>query len=255
MSRIERIGPHVLHLGDCREILPTLGKVGAVITDPPYEAEAHSEKRRSRIDGVPQIAQLPFAAITTDVRDFISHWSSASCDGWFLGFCQAEAVSTWRDSLEAAGARYKRAMVWCKPDSAPQFNGQMPAQGYESMALAWCGTGHSEWNGGGRRGFFVIPQGANRFGGHPTEKPLPLMQELISLFSSISSVVLDPFMGSGTTGVACAKMGRTFIGIEIDEKYFDIACRRVEAAMNQPDLFIAQPKAKAEQLNFLTEDA
>ena len=70
-----------------------------------------------------------------------------------------------------------------------------------------------------------------------------------------AETVLDPFMGSGTTGVACAKMGRTFIGIEIDETYFDIACRRIEAAMNQPDLFIAQPKAKAEQLNLLTEDA
>lgn len=180
--RKEIIGACTLLLGDCRELLPTLGRVGVVISDPPYEEEAHSEKRRSRIDGVPQVAQLPFAAITEEQRLFVTGWCVANCDGWFLAFCQAEAVSAWRDAMNGCGAKYKRAMVWCKPDSAPQFNGQGPAQGYESIAAAWCGSGISEWNGGGKRGFFVIPQGSDRFGGHPTEKPLPLMRELVALF-------------------------------------------------------------------------
>ena len=81
---------------------------------------------------------------------------------------------------------------------------------------------------------------------HPTQKPVPLMKWCIERTGA--ETILDPFMGSGTTGVACAKLGRTFIGIEIEPKYFDIACRRIEAAMNQPDLFIEQPKPKAEQL-------
>lgn len=249
--RREQIGDCTLILGDCRTVLPTLGKVDAVVTDPPYEAEAHSEKRRSRIDGVPQIAQLPFAAISVEQRSLIAEWSAANCSGWFLGFCQAEAVSIWRDELERAGAKYKRAMVWCKPDSAPQFNGQMPAQGYESMALAWCGVGHSDWNGGGRRGFFVIPQGTGRVGGHPTEKPVPLMTELVALFSDSGDTILDPFMGSGTTGVACVKLGRKFIGIEIEPRYFDIACRRIEEAYAQPDMFVSPPAPKPEQLNLM----
>lgn len=64
-----------------------------------------------------------------------------------------------------------------------------------------------------------------------------------------AGTVLDPFMGSGTTGVACAKMGRKFIGIEIEPKYFDIACKRIEEAYKQPDMFVELPK-KAEQINF-----
>ena len=174
-----QIGDCTLYRGDCREVLPLLPKVDAVISDPPYEAEAHSEKRRSIIDGVPQISQLPFAAITEDMRSQFTEFSAKFCLGWALAFCQAEAVAAWRDAFEASGAKYKRAMVWCKPDSAPQFNGQGPAQGYESIAAAWCGLGHAEWNGGGRRGFFVIPQGFNRYGGHPTEKPVELMREIV----------------------------------------------------------------------------
>lgn len=94
--------------------------------------------------------------------------------------------------------------------------------------------------GGGRHGVFTFNK--SHGGGkapHPTTKPLPLMRELVSLFTADRDVILDPFMGSGTTGIACAKMGRKFIGIEIDEKYFDIACRRIEEAYKQPDMFIA----------------
>ena len=85
---------------------------------------------------------------------------------------------------------------------------------------------------------------------HPCPKPLAAMLWAVNRASMIGVTVLDPFMGSGTTGVACVKLGRRFIGIEIDPTYFDIACRRIEAATKQPDLFIEQPK-KAEQLNLL----
>ena len=75
------------------------------------------------------------------------------------------------------------------------------------------------------------------------------MKELVSLFTDVGKTILDPFMGSGTTGVACAKLGRKFIGIEIEPKYFDIACRRIEAAYAQPDMFVPAPQpAKQEAL-------
>ncbi len=138
-------------------------------------------------------------------------------------------------------------MIWVKPDSSPQFNGQMPAMGYESIPLAWCGSGHSKWNGGGRRGVFThLTNNTDREGTHQTEKPISLMKELIELFTNKDDIILDPFMGSGTTGVACVKLGRKFIGIEIDERYYEIAKRRIQAALDSPDLFIEQPK-KAEQ--------
>ena len=82
------------------------------------------------------------------------------------------------------------------------------------------------------------------FGDHPTPKPVELMARAIRNSTDLGGSVLDPFMGSGTTLVACARYGRTGIGIEIDPKYFEIACRRIEAAYNQPDLFIAPPAPK-----------
>lgn len=77
---------------------------------------------------------------------------------------------------------------------------------------------------------------------HQTRKPLILMKDLVSLFSNRNQTILDPFMGSGTTGVAAVRLGRKFIGIEIEPKYFDIACRRIGEALKQPDLFIESPK-------------
>jgi site-specific DNA-methyltransferase (adenine-specific) len=147
--------------------------------------------------------------------------------------------------------KYKRTMIWVKPDSTPQLNGQMPAPGYESMPLAWCGIGHSRWNAGGKRGVYThLTNQKDRDGRHPTEKPVPLMSELIVDFTLPGDVILDPFMGSGTTGVACIKNGRQFVGVERDPKYFDVACQRIDAATKQVDMFIQRP-AKAKQGAFL----
>ena len=87
---------------------------------------------------------------------------------------------------------------------------------------------------------------------HPAQFPMAVIDRIIRASSNSNDLILDPFMGSGTTGVACAKMGRKFIGIELDEGYFDIACRRIEQAYKQPDLFIAPPpKAKQEAFDGL----
>ncbi len=261
--KVERIGAATLYLADCREVYPLLPSAGAVITDPPYEAEAHGAGRRVLSRGRSQgraracdAAPLPFAPIAEAERDALARWAAGACSGWLLAFCQAEAVAAWRASIEAAGASWRRAMVWVKPDGSPQLSGDRPAQGYESIAAAWCAGGGSRWNGGGRRGVFTRPKhdpGVGHGGAcnaHPTQKPVALMRELIALFTWPGDLVADPFMGSGTTGVAALALGRSFIGIERDPAYFDLACARIERAQAQGVLFheltSAQPSLLAE---------
>lgn len=236
--RIETIGSARLYLGDCREIMPMLDPVDSVISDPPYEAEAHSAMRRTNKSiqsGDNDV--IDFAAMDEETRSFIAHHATRLCSGWVLLFCQVEATSTWRDVMLEAGAKYRRSMAWVKPDSSPQFNGQGPAQGYECISASWAGEGSSRWNAGGKRGVYTFNCNSGRDGGHPTEKPVSLMEALISDFTDSGSVILDPFMGSGTTGVAAHNLDRRFIGCEIDPKYFDISCRRIEDAQRQSRMF------------------
>lgn len=254
MSRIETIAEGVtLYLGDCREILPTLGKIDAFISDPPYEAVMQKKwgvLSRNAPSSHVRHEDLGFDAID-HMRDDVAAAIVAACEGWVVLFCMAEGVRAWRDAIEAAGARYKRAMVWVKPDAMPQFNGQGPSVGHEMLVTAWCGVGHSKWNGGGRPGVFTFNKntpGAE----HPTQKPLPLMSELVRLFSFDGTTVCDPFCGSGTTGVAAVKQGRKFVGIEQSEKWFDLARKRISDALNQPDFFVESPKLAAKQIDMLS---
>lgn len=241
MSRVETIGRATLYLGDCREILPTL-TVDHVIGDPPYEAVMQNKwgvLSRNAPSSHVRHDEIGFEAID-HMRDDVAKVSVEACQGWCIFFCMAEGVRAWRDALEASGARYKRAMVWVKPDAMPQFNGQGPSTGHEMMVSAWCGAGHSSWNGGGRSGVFSYNK--NTIGAvHPTQKPLPLMKQLVHLFSNEGQIVCDPFMGSGTTGVACVEAAREFVGIEANPAHFDTACRRIEDAQRQGDFFIGEP--------------
>lgn len=251
MVRTEIIAEGItVHLGDCREMLAGQA-ADHFIFDPPYEAHMHAAKRgkkaygaqrRIRIDGHANPPPVDFASID-GVREIVTPLIVDGCNGWMLAFCTPEGVAPWRDAIEAAGAKYKRACFWNKPDSAPQFNGQGPAMAVEAFVAAWCGQGHSRWNGGGRRNLFShMTNQSDRHGVHPTEKPISLMAELVELFTDRGDVVCDPFAGSGTTGVACVKLGRQFIGVEIDPKYFDIACKRISDALKQGDFFVEKPK-------------
>lgn len=254
MSRIETIAEGVtLYLGDCRDVLPTLGVVDHVITDPPYEAIMHAAKgsaaRRIRTDGRDEIKSLDFAAID-DIRSDVTFAIADICEGWALIFCAPEGVGRWADEINKSSAKYKRACVWIKPDSTPQLNGQGPAMGAENFVAAWCGPSYARWNSGGKRGVYThLTNPPDRHGVHPTEKPVALMKELVMDFTRPGEVICDPFMGSGTTGVACVTLGRQFAGVEIDPKYFDVACKRISAALKQQDLFIEKPKpAKQEAM-------
>lgn len=245
MSEVVTIGDCTLYCGDCLEVMTQMNAVDHVIGDPPYEKEAHKTGRRTNASiNKGTNADLDFEAITEDIRLSVSALATDKSDGWVIWFCQAEAVGDWRDAMEEAGAKYKRAMIWVKPDSTPQLNGQMPAPGYESMPLSWCGKGHSRWNAGGKRGVYThLTNNRERDGRHPTEKPISLMAELLRDFTNAGQTILDPFMGSGTTGVACVRSGRKFIGIEKDQKYFDIARERIQREYDQGDMLRASGDA------------
>ncbi len=254
--REEIIGDARLILGDCLEILPTLGRVDHVICDPPYEAAIHESNKALAQGGALRDKRNPFRAFgfegINEIRAKVVRVSADAAQGWFIAFCTIEGVAEWAKEIEAQeGIKYKRPCLWIKPDAMPQFSGDRPGIGAEAFVTAWCGGGRSVWQAGGKKGVYTHNTGGgDRHGSHPTEKPVALMSDLVSDFTRVGQTVADPFMGSGTTGVACAKLGRKFIGIELEPKYFDIACRRIDDAYKQPRLF-AEPAPKPVQANLL----
>lgn len=216
----------VLYHGDCREVLAGLEAVDHVITDPPYEAEAHTMQRRCRdvLEGRARAASIGFDAMTAANRQTAGAHFARLARGWILVFCQVEAAMLWRGAL--APAKYLRTQIWRKPDGAPQFTGDRPGMGYESIVTCWAGQGRPHWNGGGRHGVYehMTVKGSE----HQTPKPEALMRELVALFTDPGELVIDPFAGSGTTLRACKDLHRRCIGVEINERYCEIAARRLD---------------------------
>jgi len=250
-----------IYLGDCLDVLPTLEGVDHVISDPPYEDETHkanekhSDSRSMRKDGGNEFKAFGFDGINQTRADVAQVVVKVSA-GWAILFCLAEGVRAWRDDLQAAKAKWDTVLFWVKPDAAPGFNGQGAARGAECAVTAWCGTGYRSWNRGGKRGIYMHNVNTNRQGEHPTEKPLPLMSELIGDFTQPGQLVCDPFMGSGTTGVACVKLGRRFVGIERDPTWFDLSRRRLEKAIKETDSDMFSPPTTGKQaFMFSTDEA
>jgi len=225
------IGDCTLYLGDCLEVMPTLDRVGSVVTDPPYGIKYSHGKGGGKLakstvfdnhaiigDDKP-FDPTPFLNFETVILFGANHYADklppSSC--WLIwdkrdGICtndQADCEMAWTN--KKSPARLIRHL----------WNGMLKAS----------------------------EKGVARV--HPTQKPVAVMEWCLGLVTKrISLPVLDPFMGSGTTGVACAKLGRKFIGIELDEAYFNIACERIQKAYDQPDLFVEPPK-KIEQKELL----
>lgn len=225
---------------DNAEVLPGLAdkSVAHVITDPPYEAEAHTKGRRiiTGATGASEYgegrlcreAPLNFEPITDEERRAAAAGFARIAARWMLVFCQVEATVKWSRALIDSGATYRRTCVWLKIRAQPQMSGDRPGMGYETF-VACHAKGRSKWNGGGRWGIFEHDAQADQRVGHMTQKPLALMVELVELFTDPDDVVLDPFAGSGTTGVACLRLGRRFIGIEKDPTYAAVSRERLTA--------------------------
>lgn len=245
-ERLERskvvIGDCTLYREDCRFILPTLKGVDHVITDPPYGTEETHAQHLSSItlkNGEPAGQALGFDGISgAELVEHARAWVSQA-KRWVVFTCE------WKHAhlLEEAGLLV-RFGIWRKPDGAPQFTGDRPGTGWEAVVICHR-PGKKTWNGGGRHAFWTVAK-AGRFG-HPTEKPEALIGAWVRDFTDPGDTILDPFMGSGTTGAVALKLGRKFIGIERDPKHFDIACRRIEDAYAQPDMFVEPPRQTSEQ--------
>lgn len=228
----------ILHSGACLDGLRALGEhsVDHVLTDPPYEAEAHTQQRRVKRGEVMAVEPLSFAPIGEEERHAVAREIARIARRWMVVFCQIEGAPLWRKSLESAGAVYRRTCIWVKPDGMPQYSGDRPGMGYEALVVAHA-PGRSEWNGGGRHGVFTVNKNDPERTGHPTQKPRALMETLVRLFTDPGELVCDPFAGSGTTGVAALRLGRRFLGWELDPAFYAVASRRLGATRQQLDLF------------------
>jgi len=219
--REERIGGQRLILGDCLKVMPSLGRFDAVVTDPPYGIGAAAKS----FMGTKKRGNSKCAPKDYGHKD----WDASPADMSWL--CNETPAIVWGGNfLDLPQSR--RWLIWDK------LNDGMALADCE---IAWTNTGGAirlfrhEWSGF-RRG---AEQGIAR--DHPTQKPVALMEWCIGFLPN-AQTILDPFMGSGTTLVACQRLGRNGTGIELDPDYFDIACRRVDEATRQPDLLIPQPK-------------
>lgn len=201
IRREVQIGDCRLLLGDCLEILPLLGKVDAVVTDPPYP-----NGEGWFLDGISKARHLLAAPPSDYVMYFWSEVETPACP------LPLVANHIWHRT-NVNGKIYEPILHFAA-------DGIKRRSEIKAHAAVFNGVG----------------PGCNEYAGHPTQKPIALMRWLIGKLDA--ATILDPFMGSGTTGVACVKLGRKFIGIEIDESYFDIACDRIRKAHSQPDMFI-----------------
>lgn len=227
--RVETIGDCTLYLGDCLEILPTLGKVDAVVTDPPYGIGESGRKVRSRGTSSERVRRMT----VTDYGDF--DWDEKPCSPETIA--QMRALSDWQIIFGGNFFELPPTSCWLVWD-------KLNTGDFADCELAWTNLPKAvrrlqfHWNGCMRKERDIPRE-------HPTQKPVGVMSWVLGHLPGSQSV-LDPFMGSGTTGVACAHLALKFTGIEREPRYFDIACRRIEEAYRQPRLF-AEPKPKPTQ--------
>lgn len=213
MSRVERIGDATLYLGDCMEILPTLKGVDAVVTDPPYGIGIAANPVRQMHEKLDWDASVPSADLMGAV--LAAAPLHVIWGGNYFDLPPSQCFYIW-DKVQPENF----SLAMCEQTWVSK---KAPAKLYRQSVLSYRKE-------------------------HPTQKPVELMEWCIEQIGGDALLILDPFMGSGTTGVAAVNRSRAFIGIEREPKYFDIACRRIEQAYKQRPLFEAEPAKKPEQL-------
>lgn len=227
---------------DCLEVLRELpdGSVGHVITDPPYAEKTHAGARAARPGvSLTTVQLVTFESMGDAAFLHLCRESVRVARRWVLMTCD------WRHAAVAfcdggVGPSVVRCGVWVKPDAAPQFTGDRPGTGWESVLILHR-KGRKRWNGGGHHATWI--HGVERNNEHPTQKPLALVRKWVRDFTDPGEVILDPFAGSGTTGIAAIKEGRRAILVERDPAYCAVIRRRVAEAMGEGkgSLFAGQP--------------
>lgn len=212
------IGDATLYLGDCLEILPTLERVDAVITDPPYGIGQDGGAQRTR--------------------------GSKRTNGEKIGWDNQRPSKEIFDAMQAAG---DVQIIWGGNYFADYLPPSMGWLYWEKRMGGDFADGELAWTSQRRalRQFSHFKK--NKGDEHPTQKPVELMRWCIEICKNTPQSIIDPFMGSGTTGVAAIQLGRKFIGIEREPKYFDIACKRIEQAVAQGQLFAPEPKKQVQE--------
>lgn len=230
MKRVE-IGNATLYLGDCLELLSELnGKSASVVSDPPYGMNWNADSRRYSGGKSKNNRSAGQGRDCSPIKGDDKPFDPAS---WL----EFERVVLWGANHYAQRLPLGSTLVWLKKPP-----------GLFGTFLSDCEIGWAKGGYGVYAHYEQFPASSRAkeaaLGGdqpaHPTQKPLGLMHWCITEFAG-TGVIFDPFMGSGTTGVAALKLGRQFVGVEMDPAYFEIACRRIEAAHNQPDMFVETP--------------
>lgn len=235
MSRVEQIGRATLYLGDCREILPRLGSVDHIITDPPYSERTHARhdenagKRRDNADA----KALGYSALSESEVGALAAILGASSAGWVAWLTDSELAPAIRREFDAQGRTTFPPLPFYQSGRSVRLAGDGPCSWTDWIVVART-KALKTW--GTLPGGYIASEGWNdkeRMGGKPTR----LMRQMVCHYSRKAELVCDPFMGAGTTGVACMQEGRRFVGIEIDPLAFDTACKRLEDAQRQGDMF------------------
>lgn len=214
-----------LYLGDCREVIRDMAEKSAavVITDPPYTERTHGAAKTNRGKGH-GVKAVDFAAITDDdLRDVLTECGRVTARWVVTSLDYAHAFAFDQDP--PVGLRSLRVGVWVKPNPMPQISADRPGQGWEAISFLHRADTKPSWNGGGKAGVWTYPVVQNT--GHPTSKPLPMVEDWVRLFTNVGDTVLDPFAGSGTTLIAAANENRKAIGVELDERYCELIAKRL----------------------------
>ncbi|CAM4528293.1 DNA-methyltransferase [Corallococcus exiguus] len=225
----------VVH-GDSAQVLTALPRrsVDHVLCDPPFSPNVHLLQRRmlrgnSKRAGHEQVgfAPLGFEALTPELRRLCGMHFARVARRWVLVKCDAEGQQAWQAELERAGGRHVRVGIWHKLSAQPQLSGDRPAVAHEAFEIAHVRGERLRWHGGGLHAFWAHAIATDRNGTnsriHTTQTPVALWLDLVSQFTDPGELVLDPFAGSGSLGVACLRLGRRYLGVERQAHYAESA--------------------------------
>ena len=262
-KRKEQLSDDVtLYCGDCRDVMSEIASesIDMIWTDPPYGHSNHAGDFNARLNQYREIESKPIAFDDADgMRSVVDgmliqaarvlrHDCCCCCCCCGGGGGPRPTFAWVANRMDSDGLSFFHSVIWNKIN--PGLGWRYRRQ-HEMVMVSHRVGGKLLWANDKQASPNIFSLSPPRDRNHPNEKPLGLMRHFIELHSSYGQTVCDPFMGSGSTGVVCVELGRKFIGIELDDGYFDIACKRIEDQLKRPDLFVeaAPPKPRQEALD------